>query len=698
MKKINFLFGALAALAMGGAVTACSDDDLDKSIDNGVAEVDQTRYLSVAISTPSVAGSRATGDAPTDNFDDGSKNESEVDEIIFVFYDGAGNPTATMKTITDEELANGWTDSYTDANVTRFWSSVIPVELTQGQTIPSYVMCYVNPIDKTGIDRMTLAEVEADTRVRIKGAGTNGKFAMSNSVYYGNNPISGAKNVRMMATPIIESQLFKTPGEADAAVKAADPKAAGVLQIYVERYAAKIGLNMHPAAIKPYAVNVKNGDNWVPKNIIFTPKCWRPNAIDMKTFVTKAFSTGKQLPLDPTNTASFQDMTTAFANSGMPGEGLTGWNDPDNFRSYWACSPSYFANAYPKVSDNITDVTDNGGAYPYALKYFNYTEFVKGIESNKNPAEAGITWDPTNGFNANPGSYNAGGTKNVPSSGYFYSRETTASIDNIKNAAMNSKAVVASAVIVGNYKLEGEAENNDFYLYGVFNGRPNYYTTSDIKDAMIENQLVIFTDNACTNPATTANLFVVEHPKASVRQVTIPAKNEGEEDKVVKENVPGRLVTLQLSAVPKGQSLFFNNNGTTERIVADNIDEANRLLWKTVSTAQMFHNGLAFFSIPIRHLGYGKNVTTANGPLTDIEGAAAGSANVYNWGNMRRGDFGVVRNHVYTLNVTEIKGLGTGLRSDDQPIVPPMDPESYWIAARLNILSWRVVPAQGVIL
>lgn len=695
MKKINFLFGALAALAMGGAVTACSDDDLDKGIDNGVAEVDQTRYLSVAISTPSVAGSRAADDAPTGNFDDGSKNESEVDEIIFVFYDGAGNPTATMKTITGENLANGWTDNYTDANVTRFWSSVIPVELTQGQTIPSYVMCYVNPIDKTGIDRMTLAEVEANTRVRIKGAGANGRFAMSNSVYYGNNPISGANDVRMMATPIVESQLFKDPGEADAAVKAADPEAAGVLQIYVERYAAKIGLNMLPKAIKPYAVNVKDGDNWVSKNIIFTPKCWRPNAIDMKTFVTKAFSTGKQLPLDPTNTASFQDMTTAFANSGMPGEGLTGWNDPDNFRSYWACSPSYFANAYPKVSDNITDVTDNGGAYPYALKYFNYTEFVNGIESNENPAEAGITWDPTNGFNANPGSYNAGGTTNVPSSGYFYSRETTASIDNIKNAAMNSKAVVASAVIVGNYKLEGEAANADFYLYGVLNGRPNYYTASDIKAAMIENQLVLFNDKDCTDPATTADLFEVEHPKASVRQVTIPAETEGEEDEVIKENVPGRLVTLQLTAVPQ-PAVWFNNNGTIEAIDEDNIDAANRLLWKTVSTAQMFHNGLAFFSIPIRHLGYGKNVNEANAPLTSSPDGA--SANVYNWENMRRGDFGVVRNHVYTLNVTEIKGLGTGLRSDDQPIVPPMDPESYWIAARLNILSWRVVPAQGVIL
>ena len=62
----------------------------------------------------------------------------------------------------------------------------------------------------------------------------------------------------------------------------------------------------------------------------------------------------------------------------------------------------------------------------------------------------------------------------------------------------------------------------------------------------------------------------------------------------------------------------------------------------------------------------------------------------------RRGDFGVVRNHVYTLKVNKITGLGVGLNSPDQPIVPPMDPDNYYIAARLNILAWRVVPEQGV--
>ena len=38
---------------------------------------------------------------------------------------------------------------------------------------------------------------------------------------------------------------------------------------------------------------------------------------------------------------------------------------------------------------------------------------------------------------------------------------------------------------------------------------------------------------------------------------------------------------------------------------------------------------------------------------------------------MRVGDLGIVRNHVYSITVNSISGLGTGVRSLDQPIVPP---------------------------
>lgn len=666
MKKQKFLFGALTALAMGAAFTACSDDPVNDGIDNGKVEKDQTRYLSVALSTPT-AGGRAAADAPTGTFDDGAAAESAIKELIFVFYDGAGNPTAQVKSFTDPTI----TADFNNDNVTRFWSSVVPVEMTQGQNIPAYVMCYVNPIDKTNISTMTLSEVEATTRVRIKN---DNSFAMSNSVYYGNNPISGQNNVRIMATPIIESKLFATEAEAKTAVNT--PNSDGVVNIYVERYAAKIGLNLEPTAIKDYAVNVIALDGTSTEGAIkFTPTFWRPNAIDENTYVTKAFSTGNP-NMDPTKPASFDELTEAFRESGMAGNGVNGWNDPDNFRSYWACSPSYYSNDYPKVSDNITDNANWETTFPYDLRYFTYNQIVNGITSSTNPADKGIAWNATTGFSAVPGN------ATTAASGYFYSRETTASIDNITSTDLNSKAVIASAVIVGSYKLTTAAADADattFYLYGQKDGKPNYYATeAQVKEALLVNQSALFTDEACTNPVKTAPSFIVAHPAASVR---------------VGENVPGRLVTLQLAAVP-GTAIYFNNNGTIEAVDEDNIDAANKLLWKSVSTAQMFYNGLAFFSIPIRHLGYGNNL---NG--VELTSSADGaSANVYNWENMRRGDFGVVRNHVYTLNVTEIKGLGTGLRDDDQPIVPPMDPENYYIAARLNVLAWRVVPAQGVIL
>lgn len=53
---------------------------------------------------------------------------------------------------------------------------------------------------------------------------------------------------------------------------------------------------------------------------------------------------------------------------------------------------------------------------------------------------------------------------------------------------------------------------------------------------------------------------------------------------------------------------------------------------------------------------------------------------------------GVVRNHIYDVNVTAIAGLGTPVYDPTQVIYPETpDPNSHYIAAQINILSWRVV-------
>ena len=53
---------------------------------------------------------------------------------------------------------------------------------------------------------------------------------------------------------------------------------------------------------------------------------------------------------------------------------------------------------------------------------------------------------------------------------------------------------------------------------------------------------------------------------------------------------------------------------------------------------------------------------------------------------------GIVRNHVYRVNVKTIKGLGTPV-ADPAEIIIPENPEdkAFYMAATINVLQWRVV-------
>lgn len=672
MRKLYLISGVIGLAALG--LTGCSHDDLPKQAE--VVDHDQTRYLAVAISSPTNYMTRAEGD----NFEYGTAEENKVNSLYFVFYDADGK-VVSYKNMNG--TGSNPTDNATNNNVARFWTSVVPIEMTRGQKVPQYVMCFVNPVEIADLTTKTLTDLDLETRSAVK---TGNGFAMSNSVYYGFNPVTGQNHVRVMATPILEGKLFSTEQEAENALKTD-----AILDIYVERYAAKINLTMTPDALgEGYPVKLINEDGTFKESkITFTPEYWRPNAVDRTTYVTKAFATSPNADGSVTNVnATYAAVNEAFLNTGMSGEGLTGWNDPTNFRSYWGCSPSYYANAYPECSDNITDQ----GARPYDLKYFRYNELENGVNTaGQTVGDPAIKWDNDKGF-----------------TGAFYSRETTASIANIHGGTadnpVNSKAVVASAVIVGNYAINPEDKSADadpegtFYLYGKNQGVDIcYQNLSSVKNAMIGNQAVLFTDIEGTDPVTDAQYFVVKHPAQEVRANYNNA-------------VSGRLVTLQLTAetlAEKDAVYYYDeeaNDGeggyvpisATDEDLANKLIAANRLLWASTSTAQIFYKGLAFFSVPIRHLGWDKNVD-ANAPLL-TENTTSGRPSVYNWGNLRLGDLGVVRNHVYNLEITAINGLGIGLENETQPMVPPMDPDNYYVAARLNVLQWRIVGKQSVTL
>ena len=74
---------------------------------------------------------------------------------------------------------------------------------------------------------------------------------------------------------------------------------------------------------------------------------------------------------------------------------------------------------------------------------------------------------------------------------------------------------------------------------------------------------------------------------------------------------------------------------------------------------------MAYYYVPIRHLG------------TDPK---------------KVGYYGIVRNHVYSINIQNMYGFGTPVYDPEKTIIPTIPSnDATYLAARINVLSWRVV-------
>lgn len=120
-----------------------------------------------------------------------------------------------------------------------------------------------------------------------------------------------------------------------------------------------------------------------------------------------------------------------------------------------------------------------------------------------------------------------------------------------------------------------------------------------------------------------------------------------------------------------GVTIYIENpdyTGSNEKYIelADAEATINEELAK--NPAQIAKEGYVYYYTPIKHLG----TTTGS-----------------------TGEYGVVRNHIYDVTITDIKGYGTPIFDPDKDIdtTHPSNEEVY-IAARINVLSWRVVSSE----
>ena len=84
-----------------------------------------------------------------------------------------------------------------------------------------------------------------------------------------------------------------------------------------------------------------------------------------------------------------------------------------------------------------------------------------------------------------------------------------------------------------------------------------------------------------------------------------------------------------------------------------------------VQPALVYKSGMTYYYMDIKHLGN--------------EG--------------KDGEFGIVRNHVYKVNITDINGFGTPVYEGTHDFIVPEKPKpvTSYVAAQINILSWRIV-------
>ena len=121
-------------------------------------------------------------------------------------------------------------------------------------------------------------------------------------------------------------------------------------------------------------------------------------------------------------------------------------------------------------------------------------------------------------------------------------------------------------------------------------------------------------------------------------------------------------VFFQLSDAGLAKDWFIYSNA--EGYTAATDEDINARL-AAVQPAMIYKDGMTYYYTDIRHLG------------------SDGSASEY----------GIVRNHVYKVNISEISGFGTPVFDPDINFVTPERPvdTNTYVAAEVRILSWKVV-------
>lgn len=121
-------------------------------------------------------------------------------------------------------------------------------------------------------------------------------------------------------------------------------------------------------------------------------------------------------------------------------------------------------------------------------------------------------------------------------------------------------------------------------------------------------------------------------------------------------------VTPTLAPAPEGVTKKYYTKESDGSFTLVDTDKVKAAIGE--NKAEIRTEGKAYYYVPIKHLG-----TTRS-----------------------HGEYGVVRNHFYQINLTGLKGFGTPVYNPEKVIDPTLPSyDNTYLAARIKVLQWRVV-------
>lgn len=678
MKK---LFTFLAGAALLGSLSACSSDEPAKGPENGGETPNENgAYLSVRLSSAGNAFGRALTDGGYQDSDD-DEMEHTVKHAQFFFYDENGTFVLKGKTLTglnvskpDEENEN---IEYIDKN-----NIIVLNKLTESNKYPSYMLTVLNAPSFTAAGTLTEAieQLANYQEQQTLNEESNDYFVMSTSSYFGKDKFHLDKSADLATleepnkmqpknptatyfTTYIPQSYYKDSEDAAKETQNA-------VEVYVERLAAKVQVanslptsgDKAPVIIgtgaserKLYPVTQSVGSNEhnegidvLETTLYIEPLAWDLNATLLKSHVMKKLDTDN----------------TAWASAWM--------NNSGYHRSHWAISTIYDKEL--SLVEVLKDIKGANSASTADIKYITNVykpilsadgeEYIKHLDKKFDTGKA-------------------------------YCNENTNTVSKIFGSdASNSELALVDARYVTHAVLLARICDKDGNGRNMVQAGPIMYD----KDAYISYIL-----NSINNGQNKINLFTLESstPSTGTTGGTIVTNKYKTIGTSFFKIVPIDVISTKTKEKIVGACHIeinkeeFNKEGLTlykyedpsdltkepKVVPAEELPEILESLEKALADEQpdtianpdevaiMCDNGLCVYYVPIEHNAVGN---------TPVEGY-----------------YGVVRNHWYKLSIEELTKPGHGVWEPEHKVevLIPDDPKSksYYLGARINILSWKIV-------